>query len=291
MNRYLLLGIFAIAALLGISVYQYFHFYDGRLHIVYCSVGQGDAVLITTPNHKHILIDSGPGDGVVGCLTNHLAFWDRTIDLAFLTHPHADHYTGYYYLIDKFSVNNFITEDLHISKQSAAIQELEKKLSQKNVRRHTVTKGDLWRIGENIKLTIEAPDLKWLEQHANYNQKTTSENTSLIVELSYGTALHLLFTGDAQIDEISHVLKDFPTRINILQVPHHGSKTGTSPEILDALKPDLAVISVGKKNIYNLPNPSVVEMITDKKIMVKRTDQDGDVEIVSDGKMWRVDSD
>src|SRR5438046_2210377 len=98
---------------LGIMfVYQLAIFHDGKLHVVFCDVGQGDGILITTPDSKHILVDSGPNKSIIDCLSRHMPFWERTIDLAILTHPHSDHYSGFYYVIQSYSITGFATENL-----------------------------------------------------------------------------------------------------------------------------------------------------------------------------------
>ena len=78
--------------------------------------------------------------------------------------------------------------------------------------------------------------------------------------------------------------------IDVLQVPHHGSKTGLNSEILAVLKPELAVISVGAKNKYGHPTQEIIKMLGDKDIQILRTDEQGDIELISDGKGFEINS-
>src|SRR3989339_150483 len=81
---------------------------DQRTKIVFCDVGQGDATYIRIKNKIDILIDSGPNNKILACLGKYMPFYDRTIELAILTHHHKDHYGGFSYLIDRYQINLFI---------------------------------------------------------------------------------------------------------------------------------------------------------------------------------------
>jgi competence protein ComEC len=84
MKKVLLLTLSGLFLLAGIAAYQYVHFYDNKLHIVFCDVGQGDGILITTPDRHHIIVDAGPDNKILSCLSRHMPFWERTIDLIIL---------------------------------------------------------------------------------------------------------------------------------------------------------------------------------------------------------------
>src|SRR3989344_6930328 len=112
MKKYILIG-FALLFLLGVfTVFQYLKFSDGKLHIVFCNVGQGDAIFMRTAKGKTILVDSGPDNTVLDCLSGHMPFWQRTIDVAILTHPHADHFMGFMPVLRRYKVKMFATEKL-----------------------------------------------------------------------------------------------------------------------------------------------------------------------------------
>lgn len=98
--------------LIILSIQQIFSFYDGKLHVIFCNVGQGDAILIKSPQNTMFLVDSGPDSSVLNCLSSHLPFWKRDISMAILTHPHADHLTGLLSVLKDYSVARFVTEPL-----------------------------------------------------------------------------------------------------------------------------------------------------------------------------------
>src|SRR5437867_4244168 len=99
MKKVLYVTTVAVIFLIVFAFYDYSRFSDGKLHITFCNVGQGDGIFIRTPSGKNILIDGGPDKSILSCLAEHMPFWDRTIHLMFLSHPHDDHFAGLYYVI------------------------------------------------------------------------------------------------------------------------------------------------------------------------------------------------
>jgi len=263
----------------GVTIYQYFKFHDGRLHVVFCDVGQGDGVLVVTPSSKHILVDAGPDNKILDCLSRHLPFWERTIDLALLTHPHADHLMGYYSVIERYNLSQFSTEKL-INK-TEGFQGLLTLLKKHNIKEQLVTKGDRWRLSDGVIITIVGPTGDFLFRKNPDGVITNSaESGSLITKITYGKFSALL-TGDAPVDEMQEVASEISSP-TVLQIPHHGSSTGIDGQVLDLLQSKLAVISVGK-NSYGHPTKRTLKFLQERRLKVLRTDQIGDVEIVSDG--------
>src|SRR3990167_10239079 len=82
---------------------------DERTKIVFCNVGQGDAAYIRIKNKSDVLIDAGPDKSILSCLGKYMPFWDRKIEMAFLSHPNSDHYNGYFYIADRYQIDKFIT--------------------------------------------------------------------------------------------------------------------------------------------------------------------------------------
>jgi competence protein ComEC len=266
--------------LCSLIIYQYFHFNDGKLHVVFCDVGQGDATLIITPNHKYILVDSGPDKRILDCLSRSMPFWQRTIDLAILTHPHSDHYSGYYYVLQRYNITHFVTENLN--NKTAGFGELIRIIKDRKIPLQYVSAGDKWRIGE-VTLTVAGPTKEFLN--------TTSpggfigegkEFASVITKVSYGKFSALL-TGDSQVSGLMDATDHILQTISVLQVPHHGSSSGLDEHILKNFQPQLAVISVGKNN-YGHPTNYALQLLQEKGIKILRTDQQGSIEVVSDGR-------
>lgn len=285
MKKYLLIISIAVLALCCFLAYQYIRFNDGKLHVVICDVGQGDGILIRTPGQKYILVDAGPDKKILDCLGRHMPLWQRDIDLALLSHPHNDHFMGFYYVKDRYNIRAFATESLRNTTPS--FEMLISKLREKHVPQRIVWAGDRWKFGDGVEVVIQGPDQAYLNQTSPGGKIGESkEFASLITRLQYGS-FSVLLTGDSQASGIEEALKENGESITILHVPHHGSATGLTANLLEKLAPKLAVISVGKNNYGH---PSIATQYLLKYIPTKRTDKDGDVEMVSDGKAWYIDS-
>lgn len=108
MTKKILAILVILAGLIWLAV---FYFPDDQLHLVFCDVGQGDAILIWCGFHQ-VLIDGGPDDRVLQCLSDNLPFWDRTIEMVVLTHAQADHLTGLISVLERYEVQNFVINSL-----------------------------------------------------------------------------------------------------------------------------------------------------------------------------------
>lgn len=262
---------------------QYSRYYDGKLHVVFCDVGQGDAIFIRTPTNKNILIDGGPDRKVLSCLSQHMPFWERQIDLLILTHPHADHLLGIFFVLDRYITKSFATERL--SNKTQAFTDLLQTIEKKKIPQQIVWAGDSWKIGKDVVISIDAPTEEFVQRTSPGGTIGESgEFASLITRVSYG-AFSVLLTGDSQSEGLREVIAVRNEPVTVLQVPHHGSATGLTPEIVKALQPHLAVISVGK-NRYGHPKPVTVQLLSSFEVPMVRTDKVRDIEIVSDGKQW-----
>lgn len=266
---------------------QSYQFSDGKLRIVFCDVGQGDAIFLRTPQGSDILIDGGPNDSVLSCLSNHMPFWDRTIELVILTHPHADHLRGLQAVATRYTILNFYTENL--ANTAADYRKLIKTITQQHISITYMTAGDRLHTPDGVELSIVTPTKEFLLNSSPGGMIGESkEFASISTMVKYGTFKALL-TGDTQAPELEEAIASgFVQKVAILQSPHHGSKTGLSSVILDSLNPKLAVISVGARNRYGHPHRETIELFRNRSVRVLRTDQYGEIEVISDGAAWRV---
>jgi len=265
----------------GLFFYDQSKFNDGKLHVVFCNVGQGDATFIRTPRGTDILIDGGPDDSVLNCLTNHMPFWDRTIEVVFLTHPHADHLNGVLSTLKRYNVIHYVRQKGEISSDLAKAEKAilaDKKLSAK-----LFAKGDSLKIKDGVEFFTLWPEKLPLI----LNEKDLDVNGYSLIELVQYGKFKILITGDAPSSAQDKAVIGVG-QISVLRIAHHGSKTGLDDKILGELSPDLAVISVGAKNRYGHPSPKILELLKRFGIKTLRTDQDGEIEIVSDGKEWGI---
>lgn len=287
MKKIIFFFLFIFVNIFVIMMYQSVVFRDSKLHVVFCNVGQGDAIYIRTPSGKDILVDGGPDDLILACLSNHMPFWDRTIDVVVLTHPHADHLEGLLEVLQRYTVRSFATERLE--NQTGGYKELQAILGLYKIPQQFVKAGGRFHLPDGVVLAIVGPTTAFLERTSPGGIiGESAEFASVETVVSYGN-FTVLLTGDSQAVEIEEaVVKGYVGSIDVLHVPHHGSKTGLNTALLRKLNPTLAVISVGQQNKYGHPNPEIIKILESREIKIVRTDRDGEVEVVSDGKVWFI---
>lgn len=278
--------IFSTASILFIFLifFVLFKNNDGKLHLVICNVGQGDAIFIRTPNQADILIDGGPDKKVLECLSRHMPFWDRSLDVVILTHPHADHVTGLVDVVERYRVKAFYSERVEAETQIYKLFRLklaEEKLSAKDLYSPTAFKEK-----SGLKLNTLWPTTEAIQKTDQNNTNLDLNGLSVIQLLEYGKFKALL-TGDAGV-VVEDLIAQEAGDVNVLKVPHHGSKTGMSNYFLSIIKPELAVISLGAKNKYNHPARLSLDLLKEYKAKILRTDLNGEIEIISDGLNYSV---
>jgi competence protein ComEC len=270
--------------LLGcILTYQNIIYNDKKLHVVICDVGQGDAIFIRTPNGSDILIDGGPDNSVLACLGKHMPFWDKTIEIMISTHPHLDHLAGLIDVTKRYRALAFGNEK--IDNPTETYKELIKQLSETQTKERFLYQEDRFIIKDGVVLKTLWPTHEWADQ--NSKGEGADENGLSVIELLSYENFSALFTGDAQASDLEKI-DLMEVKIDLLKVPHHGSKTGLDLEVLDILDPKIAAISVGKNNKYGHPTPFILDLLKSLNIKTLRTDQVGDIEIISDGEKWKV---
>lgn len=257
---------------------------DNQLHVSFLDVGQGDAILIRTPSHQKILIDGGPSaEAILAQLGEQLPFWDRTIDLVILTHPHQDHVGGLVEVLRRYEVKQVLEPGLdHTSQTYMEWLKLLKLIAQKQIKPPLAQAGQRIELGEGITLEVLHPQAARL-------RGTTSDldNNSVVLRLIAGE-VSILLTGDIG-EEAECLLLDQEVDLNstILKVAHHGSKTSTSSKFLDAVNPEVAIICVGEGNRFEHPHPETLEKLAG--VVIYRTDEHGTIEVITDGTSYRVE--
>ena len=266
-------------------IYDYFRINDGKLHVVFCDVGQGDGIFIRTPSRKNILIDAGPDKSIVRCLSSHMPFWDRTIHKLILSHPHDDHFFGMQFVLDRYSVLSFDTEDLY--NNTKGYKDLMEKVKKEKADMNVIYFGDILSTSDGMNIEVMSPSRTYLDLVSpNRLIAERGEQASLIQQLSYKD-FDIYFASDNDYEIIDFTFENQSDPIEVLQVPHHGSRFGLTKQLLEKLSPQVAVISVGKNN-YGHPSKEVIELLKNREIKVLRTDLAGDLEIITDGKMWKI---
>lgn len=245
---------------------------DNMLHVFFLNVGQGDATLIRTPSGKNILVDSGPDRAILTELKESLPFFNNQLDYVFLTHFDKDHSEGFIHVLKKYSAKQvFITG---IFKNDYLSRAFFKLVREKNIQLILADEKSDIILEDGIGIDILFPfkqDIKLVDQTDNY---------SLVAKIIYGKN-EIIFTGDAENKIEEKLLKNgVNLDADILKVGHHGSKTSTSEDFLEAVTPQYAIISVGKNNPYRHPHESVLKKLQNYNAKILRTDIDGRIEFI-----------
>ncbi len=247
---------------------------DASLEIL--DVGQGDSILVRSPEGKTALIDAGPSHGVVATLRKQGV---TSLDLLVLSHHHADHYGGMAEVVKAFKPRIFLATNS--SHTTSSYLKLLETVRDANIR--AIQPGEAPRkIGlGSVVLTIfpQPPE-----------DKKDENDNSIGIRLDLGNFSALL-TGDSQDRARAYWEKECPSLlkdVTILKLAHHGSRNGTDARWLDLTRPEMAVASLGAGNDYGHPHPETLALLQRRKIPLLRTDLDGTIAIVSDGKTWDV---
>lgn len=263
---------------LNVIVWYAVFYFESRQDLIvsFFDVGQGDSIFIEIPGGNQILIDGGPNAAVLSKLGKTMPFWDHSIDLLILTHPHADHLTGLLEVLKRYKVGMVL--ETGVNHSIPEYQEWKQLLKEKNINAVIAKKGQQIKLSDSAYLNIFTPLMNF------EGQSPKNIHDSMIVsELFYGSTTALLMGDAERLLEYQLISEGINLKADILKAGHHGSKTSSSEEFLGAVSPRYAVISVGKKNRYGHPYQEVIDRFNYLGIKIFRTDQDGDIQLKSDG--------
>ena len=253
---------------------------DNQLHVSFLDVGQGDAILIQTPNHQDILVDGGPGaQGIGEQLSKHLPFWDRTIELVVLTHPHEDHLTGLLEVLRRYRVKQVLYLDTDYNTPDA--EEWLNLIQQKHIKATFATAG------QEIDLGMKDTTLEVV--NPSPGSTVPAMDNGIVLKLS-DEKISFLLTSDISADaEHDLITQRADVNCTVLKVAHHGSNDSSTAAFLAVADPKLAVISVGADNTFGHPGADTLQRLADVvgKNNIYRTDKNGTVECITDGtRLW-----
>lgn len=229
-------------------------------------VGQGDSILIQTPEYHNILIDAGPDSLAVDQLGSRLSYFDKTIDLFILTHPHRDHHGGILDVMQKYDVKTVLLTGVH-SGDPLYKAFLDKAKSDGISIIFNQNHQDI-QVSPNVYLDILYP----FEEQSLVGQDIDNDNNASIVarlirRTDDGWHSLSMLTGDAEHEEeLAILLSGQDLLSDILKVGHHGSRTATSDAFLAAVNPSIAVISAGEDNKFDHPHPEMLEKVKDLEV-------------------------
>lgn len=250
------------------------------LTVTFLNIGQGDAILVETPDGIQLLIDGGPDAKVLGELAATLPWFDRTLDMVLGTHPDKDHIGGLVDVLTHYSVQTIITTENTGETMTAA--NFRKALTQEGAEVVMARAGQVYQLGASTTLTIFSP--------ASDPSMLESNTASIVAQLRYGD-IEFMLTGDAPSSIERYLVATYGDQLQseVLKLGHHGSKNSSSNEFLATVNPRYAVVSAGKNNTYGHPSPEAVARVTDHNIPIVSTIDEGRITFASDGTtVWEV---
>lgn len=248
--------------------------------VAFLDVGQGDAILITTPNRRHILVDGGPDSTVLSQLGETMRFHERTLDLVVATHNDADHITGLIDVLERYRVEKlWINGAIHTTNTYLRFLEIVKA---RGVTTEVAARGKALSI-DGVSIEVLYP----LEPQEGVRPRSQN-SISVVTKVTYGESSFLL-TGDiAEAEEQEMIRAGVDLTADVLKVPHHGSKSGLAVNFLRLVKPQHAVIQVGAENRFGHPAPSILDKLAQEGVTIFRTDRDGLIRMGTDGQEIQV---
>jgi competence protein ComEC len=269
---------------------------DGRLKVEFLDVGQGDSAFVTFPNGATMLIDGGgrfsfPGDGNenfeadiprIGERVVSQFLWEKgysSVDSVVATHADADHIQGLADVIRNFRVGEIYLG--RIPDNDPEFDELRQAIEFENVPTHLVGRGDSKTMGD---ATVNFLYPEFNATHA----EPSDNNHSVVLQIAYGGRI-FLFAGDVERAAEINLLRNADSLgADVVEVPHHGSKTSSSQGFVDAVNAKYAVISVGQRSMFGHPHAEVVERWKAAGATLMTTGERGTITISTNGEDLNV---
>lgn len=262
------------------------------LKVVFLDVGQGDSTFIQTPKGKTILIDAGDRkrdfrtgrvvfDAAERVVLPALRSWGiNKLDLIITTHFDRDHVGGVPMLLSELPVGSVMDN----GRSSAAFPPYLQGISRHRIPHYQAISGESLVLEEGIVLKVLHPD----PRTGFFEDKN---NNSVVVKLSYGE-IDFLLLGDLESEGEDRLVARYANELEaeILKVGHHGSKSSSTEPLLSKVRPQVGIISCGRKNKFGHPHKQVVERLSGLGISIYRTDRHGAVTVITDGRRFRCDT-
>jgi len=275
---FLVFGITCISIILCIVLFIGIQSRENKTEVIFLDVGQGDSILIKTKYGQNILIDGGKDNKVLDRLGRNLSFFDKKLDIVIATHSDSDHIGGLVPVLERYDVDLFLDSGvIHDSVIYSALWDI---IKQKQIPVHYISKRQIYDLGENMFIDILYPNIDFIGKDIDDN------NLASIVAKFTDKEIDYMLTGDAPIEVEDELVLEFGNYLEseIFKTGHHGSKYSSGELFLDAVKPEVSVISVGRNNSFGHPTFRVLKNLENRAIKIFRTDEIGDIRFISDGE-------
>lgn len=251
--------------------------FAGPVLVDVLDVGQGDAVLVRGGGET-VLIDAGDRDGPVVERLHALGVY--RLDLVVATHPHADHIGEMADVLRTFEVERYVDNGMAHTTQT--YRDVLGALAAGGVPRHVARAGDTFPLGDEATLTVLFPGEPLLT-----GTRSDLNSNSVVLRLDHGE-VSVLLTGDAEAPTEVALVEGGLSPVDVLKVSHHGSAHSTTRRLLDAARPEVALISCGAANRYGHPAAETLERLRAAGVLVYRTDTQQTLRVASDGEGYTV---
>jgi competence protein ComEC len=268
-----------VPLLIATALVFYFEFEtrrDWAMTVDFYDIGQGDGFMITTYEGSQMIVDGGPGSKILEGVGRDLPFFDRTIELMVLTHPHLDHIEGLIPILRRYEVKKILLPNVEYD--SSVYDEFLNEAKREGSEMVYARQGQRIWLDKSTVLDVLYP---LNTEKAVVGKNDDVHDYGIVAKLTFGKT-KLMLTGDSGMEIERKLLPIFNLDSDVLKVGHHGSKYSTSQEFIDEVTPEYSVISSGQ-NKYGHPDPGVIERLKQKNSQVLRTDQEGDIKFRSDG--------
>ena len=256
---------------------------DGKLHMYFFDVGQGDSTLIVTPKGRQVLVDGGPdAESAARALAGTLPRGDRSLDMVVLTHLDSDHSRGLFRVLDHYGVASVLVGLEYPG--SSLYPQWRAQLEREGSTPIPVRAGHRIVLEPDLSMEVLNPGETPIGGSA-----ADQNNNGVVLRLVYGR-ISFLLAADIEAEAEGRLTRGSAALESaVLKVPHHGSKTSTTSSFLARVDPVAAVVSAGASNKFSHPHPEVIERLNRAvgADLVYRTDHYGTIEFISDGEtLW-----
>jgi len=254
---------------------------DVGMHTWFLDVGQGDAILIQTPEGHNVLVDGGPKSNVMELLSDALPFFNREIDLMILTHPHADHLEGLTEVIKRYKVNAVLLTGVSYNNvyYDEFLRDIDRMINEGSLK-FFIARADM-----DFKVGSVYFDVVYPTSSLAGREIGNLNNSSIVMRVSYkdnsGIWRRILLSGDCEAECEQEILSEkFDLKSEIYKAGHHGSKTASTLPYVKAIDPDISVIQCGEDNKFGHPHSETLRTFAKLGItQVLRTDIGGTIEM------------
>lgn len=242
-----------------------------RFQVSFLNIGQGDAIYIRTPDDYHAMIDSGPSMNVLENLAEVMPRYSRTLDLLVITHPHADHLNGFVEILKRYEVKRLMlvgtpSHNSYYSKILELVDDVELIYARAD--------RDI-KFGSYVYL-----DIVWPSQWRIGDEAENKNNASVAVRI-FGPEGSFMLSGDAEHEEEAEMIKSgFDLSAEVYKAGHHGSRTASGDEFLDAIGANVVVIQSEEGNDFGHPHKEALKNFMERGMDVRRNDKEGRVDFI-----------